>query len=98
MHVLLDGQARHVLLERGEVVEEQVALRDGRQVLGQHLAAALRLVDDGRPLPLLDHDQHGNHHEGDDRHRAPQQPGLERARAKAGEDHGYWSQIFRSGM
>ena len=96
-HVLLGGQPGHVLLQRGEVVEEQMALRDGGQVLGQHLPAPLGLVDDGRALPLLDDDEHRHHDQEDDRHRAPQQPGLQRARTEAAADHG-WSQIFRSGM
>ena len=90
----LGGDARDVLLERGEVVEQDRTVRDRRQVPRQHLAAALDLVDDRCALAMLHHHEHRGHHRGDHQEGAqeklrPQRAGSHRTRS---------SQIFRNGM
>jgi hypothetical protein len=71
--VVLGRRLGDVLLERGEVVEEQGRLRGGGQSAGEHLTAALDLVDDGGPLAMLDDHHHRGHDDGDDQQRAPEQ-------------------------
>jgi hypothetical protein len=68
-----------VLLERGEVVEQQRAGRDGGEPAGERPAAPLDLVDDGLALDALDAQHHRGHREDQDQQRAQEQPALERA-------------------
>jgi len=93
--VRLAGDARHVLLERREVVEEQGALRDGGQTAGHDVAAALHLLHDRRPLVTLDEQKHAGHRRHDHEHGAPQQARAQRPQAKA--DHRA-SHTLRIGM
>ena len=99
LHVLLGGQLGDVLLERGEVVEQQRALGDRREVAGQDLATALSLVHDGGVLAVLDDRHDGRHQQADDQHGPPQELALERATGERGELHRAGSsQILRNGM
>ena len=65
-HVGLAVEAHDVLLERREVVEEERARRHAGQPLRHRRPAAVDLLDDGRPLPVLDDGRHGGHEHGDD--------------------------------
>jgi hypothetical protein len=99
-HVGLGGHPGHVLLEPGEVIEEERPLRHGGQASGQDLAPALHLADDRHRLAMLDDGDDGGHHDDDDQHRPPQELGLEGAEPEAQEwaHRGRSSQILRSGM
>ncbi|OLB93473.1 MAG: hypothetical protein AUH30_20055 [Candidatus Rokubacteria bacterium 13_1_40CM_68_15] len=99
--VVLTGHACRILLERGEVVEQERSRRDGGQVPGQDLAAPVELTDDGVALTLVDHDRDGGHEQTQKEHRAPQQLGLQRAESEVDRSwaHGARSRrIRRSGM
>jgi len=70
--VVLAGHPGRILLEHGEVVEQQRPQRDRGQVPGQDLAAPVELADDGVPLALLDDDRDGGHEQAEEEYRAPQ--------------------------
>ena len=93
-HVGLLGDPHHVLLERGEVVEQDRGVRDRRQAARKHFAAPLDLDNDRRALAVLDHHENARHHQGDHEERAQEQLGSQRARSHRGCS----SQIFRNGM
>jgi hypothetical protein len=73
----LGADASDVLLERGEVVEQQRRRRDRGQASGQHLAAPLSLFEDRAPLPVLDDGEDRAHGERGDHERPRQQSGLQ---------------------
>jgi hypothetical protein len=75
-HVGVPPHAIHVLLEGGEVVEEQRRRRDRREITHDDLAAPEHLADDGRALAVLDHRDHPRHHHQEDEDGAGEQAGL----------------------
>jgi hypothetical protein len=98
-HVFLGGDAGHVLLERGVVVEQHRAVRHRGEVAREHRAAALELLHDARPLPVLDEQEHRAHDHAQHEHGRPEEPGLQRPHPRDARDHrGRSSQTFRKGM
>ena len=74
-----DGDLADVLLEGGEVVQEQRAGGGRCQAPGEHFTAALDLVHGGAALALLDHGDEARHDEHEHEQRADQELGLERS-------------------
>ena len=101
-HVGLAVEAHDVLLEGREVVEEERAGRHAGQALRQRRPAAVHLLDDGRPLPVLDDDRHGGHEHRDDQDGADEELGAERDEDRAShptsDQRGRSSHTFRKGM
>ncbi len=99
----LAGEADDVLLERGEVVEEEGGRRDPGQPLGHRGAPAVDLLDDRRPLPVLHHGGHGGHERRDDEDRPDEELRAERDEDRSTHEPsdqrgGCSSQTFRNGM
>ena len=94
-HVVLGGDARDVLLQRGEVVEEERPVRHRGEGAREDLATALDLDDDRGPLMPLDHEQHTRHENGDDEEGGPEQPRAQRVDTPAPH---LTSQTLRRGM
>jgi hypothetical protein len=73
------GDLVDVLLEGGEVVQEQSAGGGRRQAPGEHFTAPLDLVHGGAALALLDHGDEARHDEHEHEQCADQELGLERS-------------------
>ena len=98
----LVGKAHHVLLERREVVEEERARRHAGQALRHRRPAAVDLLDDRRPLPMLHDDRHRCHEHRDDHDGADEELGAERhehgASHSTSDQRGRSTHTFRKGM